>query len=137
MQFKVPQFIEQEAKIAGPLTFKQFALVGGAGGISLVLFLTVSLPIFLISTIFLLFIAASFAFIKIGGIPLPSILKNSLLSFMSPKRFIWKWEKGLTYQKIIKIKKEPLKKEEKGVMPKIAPKSKLEELISKMEIKKN
>jgi len=32
MQFKVPQFIDIEDKVFGPLTFKQFAyLIGGAG----------------------------------------------------------------------------------------------------------
>ena len=32
MQFKVPQFIDIEDKVFGPLTFKQFAyLAGGAG----------------------------------------------------------------------------------------------------------
>lgn len=37
MQFKVPQFIEMESKIFGPLTFKQAIYIGGALGISYVL----------------------------------------------------------------------------------------------------
>ena len=37
MQFKVPQFIEVESKIIGPLTFKQAIYVGGSLGFSYVL----------------------------------------------------------------------------------------------------
>ncbi len=38
MQFKVPQYIEVEDKIIGPLTFKQAIYVGGGAGVSFVLF---------------------------------------------------------------------------------------------------
>jgi len=37
MQFQVPQFIEVEDKIIGPLTFKQFVFVGGGFGMAYVL----------------------------------------------------------------------------------------------------
>jgi len=37
MQFKVPQYIEVEDKIIGPLTFKQAIYVGGGAGIAFVL----------------------------------------------------------------------------------------------------
>ena len=32
MRFQVPQFIEIESKIFGPLTFKQFIYLAGGGG---------------------------------------------------------------------------------------------------------
>ncbi|TSC61742.1 MAG: SsrA-binding protein, partial [Parcubacteria group bacterium Athens0416_74] len=32
MQFQVPQFIEVEDKIVGPLTFKQFVFIAGGLG---------------------------------------------------------------------------------------------------------
>jgi hypothetical protein len=34
MQFQVPQFIEVEDKIIGPLTFKQFVFIAGGGGLA-------------------------------------------------------------------------------------------------------
>lgn len=34
MQFKVPQFIDIEDKVIGPLTFKQFAYLAGGAGLS-------------------------------------------------------------------------------------------------------
>ena len=44
MQFQVPQFIEVEDRILGPLTFKQFIYLVGGAGISFVLY--VLLPFF-------------------------------------------------------------------------------------------
>ena len=38
MQFKVPQYIEVEDKIIGPLTFKQAIYIGGGAGLAFVLF---------------------------------------------------------------------------------------------------
>jgi len=37
MRFQVPQFIEVEDKIFGPLTLKQFIYLAGAGGVVFVL----------------------------------------------------------------------------------------------------
>ena len=43
MEYQVPQFIEVEDKIVGPLTLKQFIYIAGAGGLCVVFF--VYLPI--------------------------------------------------------------------------------------------
>jgi len=37
MQFQVPQFIEVEDKIFGPLTFKQFVYMAGGAGLAYLL----------------------------------------------------------------------------------------------------
>ena len=56
MQFKVPQFIEMESKILGPLTFKQAIYIGGAAGISYVLFkllpTILALPLIIVVALF-------------------------------------------------------------------------------------
>ena len=44
MRFQVPQFIEVEDKIFGPLTLKQFIYLAGAGGLVFVLWRV--LPLF-------------------------------------------------------------------------------------------
>ena len=38
MQYQVPQFIEIEDKIFGPLTFKQFLYVGGGAAIGFIMY---------------------------------------------------------------------------------------------------
>ena len=46
MQFQVPQFIEVEDKIVGPLTFKQFIYLAGGGGVIAILY--AFLPLFFV-----------------------------------------------------------------------------------------
>ena len=45
MRFQVPQFIEIESKIFGPLTFKQFIYLAGGAGIIFLIYIT--LPFFI------------------------------------------------------------------------------------------
>ena len=67
MQFRVPQFIDIEDKVVGPLTLKQFGYIIGAGGLSFIIWTFVSIRfiaiilIVLVSTLFL-----SLAFVKIN-----------------------------------------------------------------------
>ena len=57
MQFQVPQFIEVEDKIFGPLTLKEFLYLGGGIGMAVVLFIFVpfkiiSIPLALVAVAF-------------------------------------------------------------------------------------
>ena len=47
MRFEVPQFIDIEDKIIGPLTWRQFIYLGGGVGGAVVIFLTTNFLIFL------------------------------------------------------------------------------------------
>ncbi len=77
MQYKVPQFIDVEDKIFGPLTFKQFLYLGGAGGISLI-FITL-LPLWLAIPLMLPFAAlgGGLAFYKVDDRPLIVVLEHA------------------------------------------------------------
>ena len=130
MRFTVPKFIEHEAKIVGPLTFKQFIYIGMAGGICFILYLTVPLSIFLIACLILGGGAMALAFLKIGGRTLPIILGNFLKFRISPRMYIWK----KTGASIKVFKKEKIKKEEEEELPlKIAEKSQLKKLRTRIE----
>jgi hypothetical protein len=133
MRFTVPQFIEHEAKIVGPLTFKQFIFFLLAGAVCFILYFIVPFSIFLIACILLGVGAIILAFLRIGGRPLPTILGNFLKFSISPKMFIWK----KTEAPIMVFKKEEIKKEEaEEELPlKIAEKSQLKKLRTKIEIK--
>ncbi|NCN25622.1 hypothetical protein COT94_03215 [Candidatus Falkowbacteria bacterium CG10_big_fil_rev_8_21_14_0_10_37_14] len=66
-QFTVPQFIDVEAKIVGPLSIRQF-LVLMVGGIFVVIFYRIfDFSLFLVSAILTIMLAAIFAFTKIRG----------------------------------------------------------------------
>ena len=131
MEFKVPQFIEREAKIVGPFSFKQFVFVGTAGAILFILYFNVSFFYFIISGILLMSVALILAFLKINGIPLPVVIKNFFFSAISPKLYVW--GKIPFRHKIIKLKREPLKKEGEEISLKIAEKSKLKKLLTELE----
>ncbi|MDD5606759.1 MAG: PrgI family protein [Candidatus Pacebacteria bacterium] len=90
MEFTVPQFIEQETKIVGPLSFKQFAYLLMAGGISVFLYFTVPFGLFIFLSIIVFGIGFSLAILKIKGTPLPTLLKNLFVFLGRPKVYFWK-----------------------------------------------
>lgn len=131
MRFTLPQFIEHEVKIVGPLTFRQFIFIGMAGGICFILYFTIPFSIFLIACLILGGGAMALAFLKIGGRSLSTILGNFLKFFISPKIFIWrKVEAPIKVFKKEKIKKEEVEEE----LPlKIAERSQLKKLRTQIE----
>lgn len=92
-EYQVPQFIEHETKIVGPLTFRQFIYIGGGSAILFILFFTFGEKNF-----FLFFVIASLiggfafalAFAKVGGKSFGSALFSMLGFFLAPRIFIWK-----------------------------------------------
>lgn len=103
MQFRVPQFIEVEDKIFGPLSFKQFIYLAGGVGIMYVLYriLPIWISIFLIVPVGIL--AGLLTFYKVNGKPFVFYLQAGLNYIFSSKLFIWK-------QRL--VKPEDKKKEE-------------------------
>jgi len=135
MRFNVPQFIEYETKIVGPLTFKQFIFIGAAAVIGFILYFSVPFTIFLIGSIILGGAAVALAFLKIGGVSLPTILANVLKFSGVPKIYIWqrKEQPGIkVYKKVEPSAKAP--EAEKEELPlKIAEKSRLKKLHTQIE----
>ena len=90
MRFEVPQFVDIEDKIFGPLTLKQFIyLVGGAGG-SFVLYKL--LPAFLgyIFASLIVVFSLALAFYKPGNIPFIKVMESAFTFAFSDKLYIWK-----------------------------------------------
>ena len=100
MRFTVPQFIEHEAKIIGPLTFKQLTYVGSAVVIGFILYHQLPGPVFLPVAIILALGSSALAFLKINGLPLPIILTNCFKFFLSSKVYLWQKTKIKTQRKI-------------------------------------
>jgi hypothetical protein len=90
MQFSVPQFIEFESKIVGPLSLRQFAFIAIPALVSFVLFFVVILPIWIVIAIVLMSAGVSFAFIKVAGRPLYAVFLYALKFFWQPKILLWK-----------------------------------------------
>ncbi len=138
MQFNVPQFIERESRIFGPLTFTQFLYIGSGGVICLLLYFSFAKTqflLFLMATAVIMSLAASLAFVKIGGRSLPTILKNFLFFSMGPKIYLWR-RKNIPPRMIEKIAKEPKQEGTEPSTLKLSEKSQLRNLSNSLETKK-
>lgn len=89
MEYQVPQFIEVEDKIVGPLTLRQFIYI--AGGLGLGVICWIYLPLWLALPFIALVAggAAALAFYKINGKPLIQILEAGFNYLTGAKLFLW------------------------------------------------
>jgi hypothetical protein len=111
MRFVVPQFIEKETSLIGPLTFRQFVYIGGGGGTIGALYYLLAgthFGLFIIATIFVGAFALALAFYKVQGQDLPAVLQNFFVYSLRPKIYIWKKKHPIMYKA---IERKPIEKE--------------------------
>lgn len=90
MEFQVPQFIEVEDKIFGPLTFKQFIYLGGGGGLSAVLVLYLPLLVAIVLCIPVISLSVALAFYKVNGKPFIEMLEAGFNYYIGRRLYLWK-----------------------------------------------
>ncbi len=88
--FNVPQFIDIEDKLVGPLTAKQLGWMAAAGVIMLVLWSLLTMAAFVVAAIFIGFIFGALAFYKPNGQPLIFFIMSIFAFFLKPKMYIWR-----------------------------------------------
>lgn len=93
-QYQVPQFIEVEDKIFGPLTLKQFVYLAGGGGLCLLFFTLLPLYVTVILAIPVLAFSAGLAFFQINGRPLIHAVEHAFSYFLGHKLYLWKQRKA-------------------------------------------
>lgn len=135
MRFTIPQFIEHEPKIIGPLTLRQFVYIAIPGGICLVLYYIAPPIIFYLALIILGGIGLAFAFIKVDNIPLPTLIINFFKYTFSPKMYLWrrKGAKEVVFEEEVIIRKEKIAEDELPL--KINGESRLKNIKTKIETK--
>lgn len=131
MRYQIPQFIEVEDKIIGPLTIKQFLYLAGGAGMS---FIAYSLLPVIISIFVILGIAGlslALAFYKVNNKNFVEFLEAMFLYYTKERLYIWK-----------KVPKEIVKKQEKEpdpvqmYVPRLSD-SKLKDLAWNLDINEN
>jgi len=131
-QFTVPQFIDVESKIIGPVTTRQFLIILAAAviiGISYKLF---DFSLFLLITVIVLIITSIFAFVKVNGRPFHYFVLNITQTIRRPGTRVW--NNRLTIFE--EIDKTPVvKAEEKPVAKEQYKKSRLAELALVVDTK--
>lgn len=88
-QYQVPQFIEIEDKIFGPLTLKQFLYLAGGGGVCLMLFTLLPLWLALPLMLPVVILAGALAFYQVNGRPFVVALEHAVGYFLGSKLYLW------------------------------------------------
>ncbi len=100
MRFKVPQFIDVEDKIIGPLTFKQFIYLGGGVGICAVLFKFLNIYIAIILGLPILAFAVALAFYRPNSKPFIELVQAFFEYMISSRLYVWKREEKAPIQRV-------------------------------------
>jgi hypothetical protein len=133
MRFQVPQFIEIEDKIFGPLTFKQFVYVAGGAGISVVLFLFLPKFLAIVIALPILLLSGALAFYPVNGKPFVHIVESFVTYMLTNKLYIWKKVEKTANTTSHQANESTL---EQVYVPKLSE-SKLKELTWSLDIKEN
>lgn len=90
MRYQVPQFIEVEDKIFGPFTFKQFAYLAGAAGVTTALLLTTPLYVAIPAAVPFVALGAALAFYKVHNRPFIDVLESAVRYGVGNKLYLWR-----------------------------------------------
>lgn len=112
MQFQIPQFIEVEDKIAGPLTLRQTLFLLGAGGIAFIGYFLFQFWLWLIIAVIVGVMAISLAFLKYNGQPMIKIIFSALSFLWKPRLYLWQRE---TIEKVITLSEEDIAAKRKSL----------------------
>jgi len=125
MRFTIPQFIEHEPKIVGPLTLRQFTYIAIPGAFCFVLYFIAAPFIFYTACIFLGGTGLAFA----------SLIINFFKYTLSPKMYLWRrmGTKKEVFEEEIIIRKEKIPEDELPL--KIGGDSRLKRIKTKIETK--
>ncbi|MFA6427608.1 MAG: PrgI family protein [Candidatus Magasanikbacteria bacterium] len=120
-QFVIPQFIDVEDKIFGPITTRQFLILLVAGICIFLSYRFADLALFIVVLAVMGGLALVFAFVKINGQTFHYFLLNIIQTLRKPSLRIWRkfyhkkelefLRKQVTEEKIIEEKAKPVHRE--------------------------
>ena len=91
-RFIVPQFIDTEDKILGPITVRQFIIMIGGGLLIFASYKLADFGLFLLEGFIIIALVLLFAFVKVNGAPFHVFFANFLSTFKKPKIRVWQKE---------------------------------------------
>lgn len=132
MRFQVPQFIEVEDKIFGPLTLKQFIYLLGGGGLSFIVYTLIgNVFISVIAALPIIGLSLALAFYKVNNKPFINVVEAAFHYYFGDKLYIWK-----KVNKPVVAKKAVETKAPDFYVPKLSD-SKLKDLTWSLDIKQS
>jgi hypothetical protein len=115
--FTVPQFIDVEDKIIGPMTTRQFIISLVGIGILVPAWKFLNLGYFVAVGLLDLLVFGSFAFIKINGRPFHYFVLNLIQTSKKPRLRVWNHKNQLKDL----LSDEDMRSQESQKVPKLAP----------------
>jgi len=106
MEFQVPQFIDTEDKVVGPLSLRQFAYLGVAAVISGILLFVLQLGFWIVVSIPILGVGATLAFGKINGRPISIFVRALFKNLWAPSVYVFRPASASTTPRIAPSKSD-------------------------------
>ena len=104
-QYPIPQFIEQEGKIAFFISFRQFFYLVGAGIICFFLYWTLPAGVFYLVAGVIFIGAIVLAFGTVGGTPIINVILGAVGFSMGGKNYTWqKKESPYPFKPIVRTR---------------------------------
>ncbi|MFA6322519.1 MAG: PrgI family protein [Candidatus Buchananbacteria bacterium] len=88
-QFVVPQFIDVEDKVLGPVTVRQFIICLVGGGMIFVAYKLADFTLFIVEGLAIAFVTLIIAFVKINGRPIHYFILNIIQTLMRERLRVW------------------------------------------------
>ncbi len=105
MKYVVPQFIDVEDKIIGPITTRQFIILLVTALFMFVCYKAFDFTLFLVTAILVFAMGGTLAFFRVNGQPFHFFLLNLIQTFRRPALRVW--DKAYTDQELRDILRAP------------------------------
>lgn len=132
MRYEVPQFIEVEDRIFGPLSFRQFAYVAGGVGMCVILYRLTGFFLAALIGLPFLTLGLMLAFYKVNNRPFSYMLLAGLTYLINRRLYLWmhrEQKKSVATKKAIETRTVA-----KPYVPKVSE-NKLKDLAWSLDIK--
>ena len=113
-QFTVPQFIDVEDKVIGPITVRQFVIILFSAGMIAICYKVFYFTTFLVLTIVISFVTVIVAFVKVNGVNFHVFLTNFFITLFKNNERVWNNAFG---KENLRIETEKLVAHEDEVIP--------------------
>lgn len=104
MRFEVPQFIEIEDKIFGPLTWRQFLYLGGGVGMAVVMFFAFPIIVFVLLGLPLALLAGALSFYPVNNRPFSYFLEAILKYLTGQRLYLWRQKSNIIHKTSVAAK---------------------------------
>lgn len=91
-QYVIPQFIDVEARVIGPVTVRQFITIVVGLFLGAIEYKIFDISLFIVSVFFTIALVGAFGFLKVNGAPFHIYLLNMIASLKRPAVRVWRKE---------------------------------------------